>query len=199
MGLLAIPASVLVALIALGWVCAQVRLQQAGIAGRIDGLVTRVASLPVRSDPADAGRDTLFPIVSLMQLNGHPIVSGALFGVPFPLLFVFVGPECRSCYDLLPDIAAWQTTHGDELAIAVISTGDLDRNRQMIGDSGVQHAFVQRELELVQALDLRQAPAAIVVGRDRRIVAGPRYGVTAIRELTAETLGHPMPVAPVRS
>lgn len=138
------------------------------------------------------------PSFDLAALGGERIKLDALLSPAKPLLLIFAEPRCGPCYELLPDIGGWQRVYGDRITVALISAGTPESNLAMTAEYGIAHVLLQTEMEVVEAYDVRQAPAAVLIQPNGRISAGPRYGVRAVRELIAESLGLVLPEAPRR-
>jgi thiol-disulfide isomerase/thioredoxin len=187
-----------------GWLLLQVRGQQGRLHGRVDVLTRRLASHAADSDEREAHKrlnalaGQVAPAFEMTVLGGGRATLDALLAPAKPLLLVFTNPRCGPCYELLPDVGGWQRVYSDRLTIALVSAGEAKTNIAMTAEYGVRPVLLQQELEVVEAYDLAQAPAAVVIQPDGRVSAGPRYGANAIRHLVAETLGLAMPEAPSR-
>jgi len=138
---------------------------------------------------------TAYPF-ALVDLDGTPVRLGEVLDEVRPLLLVFVDPRSGTCHEFMPDMGGWQRVYHDRLAIVLVSTGDPETNRAMTAEYGIAPVLLQRDLEVIDAYGLMMAPAAVLVGTDGRIVAGPQYGPQAIRELVAHTLGLIVPPPP---
>lgn len=167
-----------------------------------DGLTRRLAgAAPVEPNAEAEGETDLAgqsaPPFTLVDLEGQSFTLASLLAPAKPLLLVFTDPRCATCHEFLPDIGGWQRVYGDRLAIALVSTGEPATNRAMTAEYGIQPVLLQRELEVIEAYGLLQAPAAVLIQPDGRIAAGPRYGTQSIRQLVADTLGLVVPPPPV--
>jgi thiol-disulfide isomerase/thioredoxin len=197
----------------LAWLLIQVQSQQQRMSTRIDELNGRlwaraatVSEPPVEQprepaepepvDPYNALAGKPAPGFALDVLTGGRVTLASLLTPAKPLLVLFTDPRCGPCYELLPDLGGWQRVYGDRLSFALISTGEPKTNIAMTSEYGIRPVLLQQERETVEAYDLQQAPAAVVIQPDGRVSAGPRYGAHAIRKLVAETLGLMMPEAP---
>ncbi len=95
---------------------------------RVDELEARVGGV---GDPAWAEQEapdglpvgTPAPEFSLSGLYGESITLKALIAAEKPLVLLFTDPACGPCNALLPQIAAWQTEHADDLTLAVLTRG----------------------------------------------------------------------------
>jgi thiol-disulfide isomerase/thioredoxin len=199
----------LVGLALISWAIVQVHSQQQRMSARIDELTGRLWARPAivsdqpqeqtEAEPVDlfnafAGKRA--PNLALDVLSGGRATLASLLAPAKPLLVVFTDPRCGPCYELLPDLGGWQRVYGDRLSIALVSTGEPKTNIAMTSEYGIRPVLLQQEHELVDAFDLQQAPAAVVIQPNGIVSAGPRYGAHVVRKLVAETLGLGMPEAP---
>lgn len=197
-----IAVGAIVALTMQGWILVNVRSQQGRLGGRIDELTYRLTS---RADE-EAKRERekqlnplagdIAPRFDLAALGGGHVTLNVLLAPAKPVLLVFLSPRCGPCYELLPDIAGWQRVYGDRLTIALVSSGTPESNVAMTGEHGIFPVLLETESEVMDAFGVTQQPAAVLIGANGRVSAGPRYGANAVRRLAAETLGLAMPEAP---
>jgi thiol-disulfide isomerase/thioredoxin len=167
---------------------------------------SQAQNLPTGPDAATQEHDRLFnalageraPGFNLAVLGEGRVTLDTLLAPAKPLLLVFTDPRCGPCYELLPDIGGWQRVYGDRLTIALISSGAPESNLAMTGEYGIRSVLLQASDEVVLAYGLVQAPAAVLIQPDGRVLAGPRYGANAVRKLVADTLGLVLPEAPRR-
>jgi thiol-disulfide isomerase/thioredoxin len=190
------------------WLLAHLGAQQYRMWGRLDALTARLwttaadQTLVIVDQEREAALNALAgkvaPAFDLAELGGGRLTLEALLAPAKPLLLVFTHPRCSPCYELLPDLGGWQRVYGDRLTIALVSAGEAKTNIAMTAEYGIRPVLLQEDQEVVEAFDLFQAPAAVVIQPDGRVSAGPRYGAIAIRRLVADTLGLVMPEAPGR-
>lgn len=196
-----LAAGVLAVLAVQGWLLLQAKGQQMRLSARLDLLGRRLVEHPVAASAPPSQFDVLMekrvPDVALSVLGGGGTSINALLARGKPLLLVVTDPRCGPCYELLPDVAGWQRVYGDRLSIALISTGDPWINRSMTAEYGIHPVLLQRERELIEAYNLVQAPAAVLIAPDGRLEGEARYGTWAIRQLVADALGLVMPSPPV--
>jgi thiol-disulfide isomerase/thioredoxin len=199
------------ALVLLAWLLLQVQSQQQRMSARIDALQGRLwartatvsepphaPAEPEPVDPYNALAGKAAPGFTLDLLTGGRTTLASLLAPAKPLLLLFTDPRCGPCYELLPDLGGWQRVYGDQLTFALVSTGEPKTNIAMTAEYGIRPVLLQQERETVEAYDLQQAPAAVVIDPSGMVSAGPRYGSHAIRTLVAETLGLVMPPAPAQ-
>jgi thiol-disulfide isomerase/thioredoxin len=173
------------------------RGQQQRLWNRLDSLRPGAGSAPKKDERHPSTPDRpVAPDFALPGLGGGQVTLKALLARAKPVLLVFTSPQCGPCYELLPDVGGWQRVYGDRLTIALISSGDVRTNLAMTNEYGIRTVLLQQEQEIVESYELRMAPAAVVVGVDGRITAGPNSGAKGIRRLVAETLGLVVPERP---
>jgi thiol-disulfide isomerase/thioredoxin len=200
----------LAALAVQAWLLLHLRGQQQRMSSQMDVLQRRLwmqpvaapepsIAVPATPDPTNALAGTAAPAFTLDLLAGGQTTLASLLAPGKPLLLLFTDPRCGPCYELLPDLGGWQRLYGDQLSFALISTGEPKTNIAMTAEYGIHSVLLQQEREVAEALNLQQAPAALVIQPDGLVSAGPRYGAHAIRQLVADTLGLEMPTVPVKA
>ncbi len=195
-----------------GWLVLNMRSQQNRLVERLDTLANRL-SAPIASSsigsaissPAaavervqerTATAGDMAPAFELDALGGGRSSLAGLLARAKPLLLVFTHPRCGPCYELLPDIGGWQRMYGDRLTITLLSADSRETNLAMTAEYGIQGVLLQHEQAVADAYGIVQMPGALLITPDGRIAAQPSYGVHAIRQLVAGTLGLVLPEAP---
>jgi thiol-disulfide isomerase/thioredoxin len=84
-----------------------------------------------------------------------------------PLLLVFVDARCAPCDLLMPALAEWQ----QRLPIAVVASGDADRNRAKAAEHGLARVLLQTEREVAEAYRANGTPMAVLISGGR--IASP--------------------------
>ena len=74
--------------------------------------------------PARAPGRVHAPPFALQDIHGETVSLEALLEPGRPLALIFVSPGCGPCAGLLPELARWQATLSERLAIGLVSTGD---------------------------------------------------------------------------
>lgn len=178
------------------WLLRHVHSQQQRVDTRIAGLSARLASGRESAGTAPLSMGEKAPAFTLPALGGGSASLASLLRPAKPLLLVFVDTRCGPCYELLPDIGGWQRVYGDQLTIALVSTGDPHTNQAMTAEYGIAPVLIQRDLELATAFGLRQAPSAVLINPDGVIAGEASYGSFAIRKRVADALGLVLPDPP---
>src|SRR5215212_9126293 len=119
---------------------------------------------------ASIGKDA--PVVELNNLDGEPVKLADFAGHPTAVLFW--NPGCGFCQRMVDDLKAWESAKPEGAPnLLVVSTGDVDRNREqglsspIVLDSGFN---VGREF------GASGTPSAVLVGADGKIASGLAVG-----------------------
>jgi peroxiredoxin len=97
------------------------------------------------------------------------------------ILLVFVDARCAPCDLLMPVLAQWQ----ERLRIAVIASGDPERNRAKAAEHGLALLLLQREREVSESYRAHGTPMAVLIDGGR--IASPTVaGAKPIAQLANE-------------
>lgn len=166
--------------------------QQAQIIERLDAmeLVTRDG---VSVERADVGHPheglpigARFPDFELSDVNGASVSLADLKAAGEPVLFLFVGPTCTPCKGLVPEFETWQSELAGKVSLVLVSSGDVDENKDKFGGAGVKHILLQTERELAERVKAQWTPTAVFMDKDGRVASHAAAGDTAIRKLVDE-------------
>ena len=161
---------------------------------RVDELEARLGG---EVDPAWAEQEarhglpigTPAPAFSLSGLYGESVTLNALIAAKKPVLLLFTDPACGPCNALLPQIAAWQTAHVDDLTLAVLTRGSAEDNRAKVREHGVTGVWIDADLAVYKALQVTGTPSATLIDADGRIASPMVGGEEAIAQLVEHTAG----------
>lgn len=123
-----------------------------------------------------------FPDFEMPDLEGKLTELGDLLSNRKAILFLFVSPTCEPCKALIPDIETWQHELSDKLNIVLISTGNLEDNRDKFGGLA-EKVLVEKKREFAESVMAKWTPTAVMTGADGKITSHPAAGDAAIREL----------------
>jgi thiol-disulfide isomerase/thioredoxin len=132
---------------------------------------------------------TPVPPFGLSGLYGETITLGALIAAEKPLLLLFTDPACGPCNALLPEIAAWQTEHADDLTFAVLTRGSADDNRAKVREHGVTGVWLDADLAVYSSLQAIGTPSATLIDVDGRVASPIVAGEKAIAQLVTQAAG----------
>jgi uncharacterized membrane protein YphA (DoxX/SURF4 family)/peroxiredoxin len=172
-----------------GWFMMHLLRQHGRMLLRLDTLEEQLAARGIIAHPSAAGlADGLAPGVpapafALPDLGGGSTTLGDLLAAGLPLMLVFSHPGCTPCVAMLPEIASWQSAHGADLSIALISEGSTDDNRAASAEHGIERVLLQRERETAEAYQAWATPSAVLVSREGIIASPVAQGAVAIRAM----------------
>jgi thiol-disulfide isomerase/thioredoxin len=138
------------------------------------------------------------PDFRLHSLAGTDVSLRELLAPGLPVMLHFTAPACGPCYELLPDIGGWQRHYHDRLTSVIVTNGTAQHNLLITDEYGITRSLVlmQEDREVFDAFGMRQLPSAIVIDPSGEIQSEPSYGVLAVRQLMAQTLGLTLPEPP---
>jgi thioredoxin-related protein len=105
-----------------------------------------------------------------------------------PLLLVFADPGCGPCNALLPEVARWQREQSSILNIVLVSSGDIEVNREKAREYGLTQVLLQKEREVATAFRYAGTPSAVLIGADGLIASPVVAGADALRGLFTRTV-----------
>jgi thiol-disulfide isomerase/thioredoxin/uncharacterized membrane protein YphA (DoxX/SURF4 family) len=141
---------------------------------------------------------TSAPAFSVPGLYGETATLESLIALELPVLMLFTDPNCGPCNGLLPQIAAWQSEHRDELTIAVLTRGSADDNRAKVREHGITGVWLDSELAVYGDFQMPGTPAAVLVDPQGQIASRASAGSDAIAALVAEATGATAPALRVQ-
>jgi methylamine dehydrogenase accessory protein MauD len=128
------------------------------------------------------------PEFELPDLEGEIVSLATLRERGLPVLLLFSDPACGPCSALLPRVGRWQRDHDDELAVVVISNGDVDDNYASASEHGLTLVLHQKAHAVGLAYEANGTPMAVLVGVDGQIASPLVAGGDAIAALVAGVL-----------
>jgi len=131
----------------------------------------------------------LAPAFSLPDLDGKVMSLTDIRTATLPVVLFFTDSRCDPCDVLLPDIGRWQEEYRERMTTALISNGTVDANRKKTQPFGIKNVLLQQEHGVVNAYDIAQAPAAIIVQPNGHWDGQAAYGDFQIRRLIERVAG----------
>jgi peroxiredoxin len=178
------------AIVAAGaWFMVQLLRQHGRMLLRLDTLEEELAARGILGDPSRTGSaDGLVPGVvaptfALPDLRGGTTTLNDLLVPGLPLMLVFAHPGCSPCVAMLPEIGAWESAHGTDLTFALISQGDVEANRAVVAEQGIEHVLIQTERRTADDYEAWATPSAVLVSREGLIASPVAQGAAAMRVL----------------
>lgn len=136
-------------------------------------LPPQVHSLPVGSQA---------PTFTATDLRGKAVALEGYLEPEKLLLLLFVDPDCGACESVLSAVQMWQS---EEMAVLVISRGDIQINRARATRHGIPTLVMQAEREIIDLYSIRGTPSAVLLDGAGVVLAETAEGQEAIRALVA--------------
>lgn len=122
-----------------------------------------------------------FPDFEITNAIGKKVTLNALLSAGKPILFLFVGPNCRPCRSLVPEIAAWSSELRERLRFILVSTGTPADNLEKFAAADVDEILLQDSRELALSVSAKWTPTAIVVLPNGKVASHPAVGDNTLR------------------
>ncbi len=126
------------------------------------------------------------PSFELEDVDGQSRSLGSLLSGDRRLMLLFSDAGCGPCDALMPQLAGWQCEHAEELQIAVIASGDPERNRAKAAEHGLELVLLQSGREVSDVYQAHGTPMALVIAADGMIASPTVGGPDAITTLVAQ-------------
>jgi peroxiredoxin len=119
---------------------------------------------------ASIGKDA--PVVELNNLDGETVRLADFAGHPTAVLFW--NPGCGFCQRMVDDLKAWESNQPEDAPkLLVVSTGDVERNREQGLTSPI---VLDAGFNVGRAFGASGTPSAVLVGADGKIASGLAVG-----------------------
>jgi methylamine dehydrogenase accessory protein MauD len=137
------------------------------------------AGFPVYGLPVGARA----PEFSLRSTDGRKVTLESLTALGRPVALVFVGPNCGSCWILMPHLRRWQASLADRLELVMISTGTPRENEEAIAEHEIAGTFLHSGAKVMDAYRGPGTPTAVIVSPEGRIVSTTVVGSRGVEPL----------------
>ena len=190
-GLAALGFSLIIVLLAAGWLWSFVHLlrQNGRLLVRVEALETELGIRPAPPEPG-LPVGTPAPPFRLAALDGSVVTLDSLRRLNETVLLVFSEPGCTGCDALMPDVARWQREHAERFAVAIVSQGALDANRAKAAEHSLQNYLLQKDEEASHAYQAEGTPTAVLI-RNGHIASAVASGLDAVHALAEKALEPP--------
>ena len=108
-----------------------------------------------------------------------------------PLMLLFASPHCGPCQELLPEVATWQSEHGDRLTVAVASDATPADVRAEAEEFALARVLVDQGGGLYAAFEANGTPSAVLIAPDGSIASHVASGVAGVEALVAGVVDAP--------
>jgi uncharacterized membrane protein YphA (DoxX/SURF4 family) len=145
--LLGVGVLVLASIAGIGRLLVQLMQQNGRLLLRVEALESgrqpEEAPSPIRRTEGGLRAGTQAPAFSLQTPAGESVTLEKLREGGRRLLLIFTDVGCGPCNNLMPEVGRWQSEHGRELTIALISRGSAEANAAKQREHGLNHVLVQ--------------------------------------------------------
>jgi thiol-disulfide isomerase/thioredoxin len=158
----------------------QLRRDRAALSAGVDQLRRRIGALP-----RDLPLGMPAPAFELPDVHGATVSLDSLCARGRPVVLLFVGPNCGSCVELFPELARWNAALADDVTLAVVSNGGLEREHiaAHLRPLGDVTALVQKGQEIAESYRILATPTAILVDQRGMVASVPAGGANEIEAL----------------
>lgn len=130
------------------------------------------------------------PEFTVSAADGTAVRSAQLLSDQQRTIFVFTSASCGPCVGLLPELARWRDMLVGRLDIHVLASGDVEENRRLASEHGVQ-VLLDRDGRAASAFGILGTPSGVEVDATGRVAAPAAAGASAIEGLIRAALRRP--------
>jgi uncharacterized membrane protein YphA (DoxX/SURF4 family) len=166
----------------LAWFCWQLLQQNGRLLLRLEAVGAGAASAGSRTLPPLAA-GAAAPRFSGHYLEGEPVSLDSLLAAGQPVVLFFTDPGCGACELVLGAVAQAQRERADQLTVAVISSGRIDRIEAKASEFGLDRVIPQSDEAVFDAFGLNGVPGVVEIAADGTLSRPAALGVDAVREV----------------
>jgi peroxiredoxin len=170
------------------WIGYQLVQQNGRLLLRLEALEKQLAGLtPAPARPAAPAAPQGLPIGSAAPEFALPDLAGERRALSDfrgkKALLIFFNPGCGFCQKMVPDLAALPADGDDaEPVPLVITTGDAERNRQLLKETRCP-VLIQERSEVASAYQAHGTPTGYLLDEEGKIAIGLTVGAQALLDL----------------
>jgi peroxiredoxin len=158
---------------------------------------------PQRRGPSGLPKGSPAPEFRLPDVRGGDVALAKHLDAGHAVVVAFVSPQCGPCKSLLPDLARWQRTVSETVAVLIVSDGEMEPNIALADETGLDSLLVARQTRVRAQYDVTATPSAVLVDRDGTIATAAAVGAPAIEALVRIALRRhratPLAMAPAHA
>ena len=94
------------------------------------------------------------PEFDLSGLYGESLTLETLRSSGKTLMALFTDPNCGPCNAMLPDVGRWQEEHAQKLTLALVSRGEVEKNKTKAQEHGLKNVLLQKDWEVSQSYEV---------------------------------------------
>ncbi len=143
----------------------------------------RLRSTNDRAVAAPRQVGALAPQFSLPSAKGRVVSLQDLLADDCACVLTFVSPGCGPCQLLLPELARWQDTVTERLALALVAPVKATEAEQLAREHALADVLIDEQANVMHAYGAWGTPSAILVASDGTVRSAPVAGYVAIESL----------------
>jgi peroxiredoxin len=140
----------------------------------------------------------LAPRFTLPSAAGPVVSLQDLLADDRACVLTFVHPGCGPCATLLPELARWQGTINERLALTLVTPAEGAEAKQFAREHALTNVLIDKQSTVSRAYGARATPSAVLVASDGTVRSAPAIGRVAIESLIRLALQRETPPAPAR-
>ena len=146
---------------------------------------------PAEIMPLGLEPGTRAPGFAVADSTGAEVTLDDLLAPGVPLMLLFASPHCGPCQELLPEVATWQSEHGDRLTVAVAADATPADVRAEAEEFALARVLVDQGGGLYAAFEANGTPSAVLIAPDGSIASHVASGVAGVEALVAGVVDVP--------
>lgn len=157
------------------WFCGQLLQQNGRLLQRLEAEGAPAPAPLQAGDPA--------PRFGGPDLRGEWVSLDSLLALGRPVALVFTDPGCSACAAALEAVARGQRERADELTLAVVSTGSIDRIAAKASEFRLDRVVPQTDDALFDAYRVNGVPGIVEIDQTGSVAKPASLGANAITEV----------------
>lgn len=125
----------------------------------------------------------LAPNFTLPSVTGRAVSLQGLLAGDRACVLTFVSPGCGPCATLLPELARWQGTITEHVALTPIAPVEATEAEQLAREHGLTDVLIDEKSTVMHAYGVWGTPSAVLVAPDGTVRSAPITGRVAIESL----------------
>jgi uncharacterized membrane protein YphA (DoxX/SURF4 family)/peroxiredoxin len=159
----------------------------------------RLRSIDDRTSAAPRQIGALAPHFTLPSAAGRGVSLHDLLADNRACLLTFVHPECGPCAALIPELARWQDTIAERLALTLVTEVEAMEAEKLAREHALTNVLIDEQSTVSRALGVTGVPSAVLVASDGTVRSVPAFGRVAIESLIRLALHAETRSAPARA
>jgi peroxiredoxin len=143
----------------------------------------RLRSTDDRAAAAPRQIGALAPHFTLPSAAGRFVSLQDLLADDRACILTFVHPGCGPCATLLPELARWQDTITERLALTLVTPVEAKEAEQLASEHALTNVLIDEQSTVSHSYGATATPSAVLVASDGTVRSAPAVGRVAIESL----------------